>query len=438
MSFMLLGILNAQAGGASFPYRLQLFGTTGSESGKAALLDSSGNLIISSSNGGTIRSYLVLKLDATGAKVYGKAVGSTASITNYGADIDGSDNVYQNGTQFGGGVLGTTWNMFATKFNSSGNLQWQRNLGEGATNDQGTKVAVSSAGNGYYVGSVGSPAIVLKLNSSGTTQWGRVWGGSVSTYYGVGIDSSENVYACGASNTGYSSLTAHVVKYNSSGTVQWQRRYGDGTSQTLFDGVKVDSNGDVYAVGGTYLSSAGSQDGMIVKYNSSGTLQWARRIGSTQSDKYVDVAFDSDNNVYAVGEHRDPSGATKTRALIVKYNSSGTIQWQRILGTADYSIRAKGIVVDESNNLYITGEADGVGTGGDDAFILFVPNDGSLTGTYTIASVDCFYSASGLDNGSLSLTDAAGSQSTGNDNASNGVTSYSTLTPTLTEYRTDF
>ena len=77
-----------------------------------------------------------------------------------------------------------------------------------------------------------------------------------------------------------------MVKYNSSGTKQWTKQLGTPSTDTA-NGVATDSSGNVYVAGGTYggldgNTSAGVNDIFVVKYNSSGTKQWTNQLGSSR------------------------------------------------------------------------------------------------------------------------------------------------------------
>ena len=67
-----------------------------------------------------------------------------------------------------------------------------------------------------------------------------------------------------------------------------------------------------------------------MKYNSSGTKQWTKQLGSSGRDAASGVATDSSNNVYVTGSTEGGlDGNTDTGGFdlfVVKYNSSGTKQ----------------------------------------------------------------------------------------------------------------
>jgi len=73
------------------------------------------------------------------------------------------------------------------------------------------------------------------------------------------------------------------------------------------NGVATDSSGNVYVTGGTKggldgNTSAGNTDLFVVKYNSSGTKQWTKQLGSSSRDYDYGVATDSSRNVYVSGD----------------------------------------------------------------------------------------------------------------------------------------
>jgi len=68
----------------------------------------------------------------------------------------------------------------------------------------------------------------------------------------------------------------------------------------------------------------------VVKYNSSGTKQWTKQLGTSSDDSANGVATDSSGNVYVTGYTQGGldgnTSAGGTDIFVVKYNSSGTKQ----------------------------------------------------------------------------------------------------------------
>ena len=99
------------------------------------------------------------------------------------------------------------------------------------------------------------------------------------------MDNSSNIYVTGFTqggldnNTNLGSVSNDIilVKYNSSGTKQWIKQLGTGAVDTGND-VTVDSSGNIYVTGDTYggldgNTSAGNADIFLMKFNSDGVKQ---------------------------------------------------------------------------------------------------------------------------------------------------------------------
>lgn len=90
----------------------------------------------------------------------------------------------------------------------------------------------------------------------------------------------------------------------------WPTSAGGNLDDRVEDSV-VGPNGDVYVVGGfrgealfggaTFITSRGSEDIFVARYNQAGTLQWVKRAGSSRADRAIGVAVDEAGFVYVTG-----------------------------------------------------------------------------------------------------------------------------------------
>ena len=230
----------------------------------------------------------------------------------------------------------------------------------------------------------------------------------MATYFGssgndqglnVATDKSDNVYLCGTSATSGAGMEELIIaKYNSSGTIQWQRRLG-GSANDVAYGVATDSSDNVYVCGST-RSNSSNTDMIIAKYNSSGTIQWQRLLySSSGSDIARRITTDSSGNVYISG-HTNSIGQGNADLLIAKYNTSGTLQWQRIIGGtgAEYGY---GIAVDSSGGVYFGGS----GGSSADIFLAKYNSSGVIQWQrYLTYDWDSLYDLTIDDSGSLYFT----------------------------------
>src|SRR3984893_14076343 len=260
-----------------------------------------------------------------------------------GVTTDTSGNVYVTGSSLGSG--GTGLDYATVKYNSSGTQQWaSRYNGTAGGDDIAYAIAVDGSGNVYVTGSslgsggTGLDYATVKYNSSGTQQWAAIYNGTAGSNdiaYAIAIDSSLNVYVTGSSLGSSVGLDYATLKYNSSGTQQWASRYnGLANGDDIAYAMAVDSSLNVYVTGSSLGSSVGL-DYATVKYNSSGTQQWASRYNGPANgdDIAYAMAVDASNNVYVTGSSLGSSVGLDYAT--VKYNSSGTQQWaSRYDGTA--------------------------------------------------------------------------------------------------------
>ena len=108
-----------------------------------------------------------------------------------------------------------------------------------------------------------------------------------------------------------------------------------------------------------FISCNKSSDGSKSTDNTSWTT---KQLGTSSYDYGRGVTTDSSDNIYLTGyTHGGLDGNTssgKGDIFLLKYNSSGTKQWTKLLGTSSDD-RGNGVTTDSSDNIYVTGSTDG-------------------------------------------------------------------------------
>ncbi|MDZ4821936.1 MAG: SBBP repeat-containing protein, partial [Flavobacteriales bacterium] len=250
---------------------------------------------------------------------------------------------------------------------------------------------------------------MLLVKYSGTTEvWSQSWNGSANgdDYAAdVVIDGSGNIIICGATQVTSINYNAVVAKYNSSGTLQWASSYAG--SANLADGfvsIEKDNSNNYYVCGGT-LTTTEQSNFVTVKYNSSGTQQWASTYDySDLQDVAVKITVSSGVEVSRGSQANstdwkmttvrynlstgaqvsvnqtggDDEGVDKVTDAwtdgtytstgydwkVLKLDANLTVTWSATYnGNANQDDEAQSVKVDASSNVYVTGWATVTGQG---------------------------------------------------------------------------
>jgi hypothetical protein len=239
-------------------------------------------------------------------------------------------------------------------------------------------LAVSSSGavytSGYMTTTNGGNVLANHffkiVNGAITTK--RYYNNQTETNFGfIGAGSSDSAYIGG------DVVSAPITKINSSFGILWKFLYS-----SIDANQAVESNGNLY-VAATYSVSPFRV--AVVKLNAStGTLVWARVLSATSSCRGRCVAVDDSSNVYI-------GGGNSTDSVIIKVDSDGNLIWQRSVSIGVAS-EIKSIMVNTSTNtiyaLCLPNSSSNAYS-----FILSLPTDGSLTGTYSVGGTSVTYSS---------------------------------------------
>jgi hypothetical protein len=221
-----------------------------------------------------------------------------------------------------------------------------------ATSDGGyITIGQTTSNDGDIAGNHGNTDIsVIKVNSLGTVQWQKCFGGSNYEYGTSIIQTTDGGYIfCGNTESNDGDVTGNhgytdvwVVKLSATGIIQWQKCFGGTSSDLGFTMLQVSGGGYIFS-GFTYSNDGdvsgnhGSNDGWVVKLNSSGNIIWQKCYGGgsnesiyqlrpTSDGGYIFVGDSKSNDLYLNGNH---GGAD---AWVVKLDPSGNMQWQNLLG----------------------------------------------------------------------------------------------------------
>ncbi len=238
--------------------------------------------------------------------------------------------------------------VILSKIDSNGNYIW--NLASQHSNVGCTNIATDQEGNIYITGVFDSATVRLgsytltnpftpnyatflaKVNSSGNVVWGRTMlraypSGMDDVRFGQGgltIDGTGHVYVSGTFTLGASSIGAfplpstglfdndlYLSKYDSTGTLQWAKAFGNVSGYYLGNNLIAKPGGSLYisgqyqsspfVMGPTPLTSPTGYGFFLALLDSSGSPLWAKNMPGNMYDVINGMTSDKDMNIYLTG-----------------------------------------------------------------------------------------------------------------------------------------
>jgi hypothetical protein len=238
-------------------------------------VDSGGSVYVTGVSATNGNDAVLLKFDADGTLLWERTWGGAASDEGKAVATAADGSVYIAGSQtsFGASMFG----LFVVKFDSAGNLVWQR-IADGA---EGSAVAVGSDGSVYAAGTmarnqIGNFDIVaLKITTAGDQVWRRTYtAGDVADARGrLAVAPDGSIVVAGALQSikaGTPDITALIVKLSPDGNLVFDKQF-DGRVGETGDGVAVaPDDGTIYVAGTTTSFGAGSQDAFVLHIQATG------------------------------------------------------------------------------------------------------------------------------------------------------------------------
>lgn len=429
---------------------------------------------------GSHRSALYAANPVVAAETYyfAATVGGAAEGSG-GIDCDPDGNAYGVFETLSETLIGNR-DIYFYKRNSSGVFQWARRIGSSGQSWSSANISVTSYGYAWVlVVSSGYTAHLYMIDTANgdILAVNTVKGNDQSNFLIGGANASLEVndsqmFILGVAYTSGQAYDKHclIALDPSTGTIDWSRQITHNTSSTVIGGIGVSANGN----NPTIVFGSGA-DQYVVRYSTSGTVTWQKKLTYTSQDTARSIAVDSTGAVY-VGSNisggggvfvakiaSDGSSVSFTKTIsdilsgnlsvdaddnfyvtsrrdsvealfIAKFNSSGTLQYRRTITAASNTVNAVGKSATNATSLFI----GGTHTFSTADHILFeLPLDGTKTGTYSLNGKNFTYAentnvtvattpSATIATSTLSTSSTAGSSTT--------FTSYTTNTTSLTNY----
>lgn len=387
----------------------------------------------------------IVKINKDGKLLWTKTVGGPSS--DVGRSMvqtpDGGFAIAGWTNSFGAGGF----DFYVVRLDANGNLLWTKTIG-GSSGDQGWEI-INTADGGFAIAGQttsfgGSPNdfYVVKLDGSGNLQWDkRIGNNTADIAYSI-VQSPDGGYAvCGSTynwtgSGATSSLDYLIIKLDGTGNLVWSRWIQDPLDQKA-NHINLTSDGGFIVVGDGALpaSSGGGWNWHIygVKLNGSGVVEWAKYYGGQKIPNFSTDGSDYGESVVQTAEGGYLFGGwtfsfnydfaigkqVSTQMYFMKVDPSGNVQWTSILGDAEPDEGKKAIVTSDGGYA-IAGVSHPAVSGQGTDKIYFVKLDASNQTCCRSRTGGQFIKASGTSNTRGVVSPAGGTVSTGGTEGSGG------------------
>lgn len=309
---------------------------------------------------------ITIKYNSSGVQQWLTTYDGGCNSYDAGADlaVDNNGNVYVTGKSYNASA---NTDIVTIKYDPFGTQQWVTRYDHTAhLNDEGVKI---SARNGSVVVSgivqinstdykyavftcedVTGVQVASIINSTSSTGADQV--------NDMVQDTSGNIYIAGAIPVAGHGYDYSILKLNPTLNVVWQITYnGNDNLDDIAKALRIDALSNVFVTGYT-TSTIGGKNFATIKYNSSGTQQWIQTYNDTLNadDESNALVLDNSANVYVTGY--TTTAINHADYYTIKYNGSGTQQWAvNTDGDTHLDDKATGIAIDNTGRIAVTGQS---------------------------------------------------------------------------------
>ncbi|HYH57274.1 MAG TPA: hypothetical protein VD772_11720, partial [Anseongella sp.] len=349
--------------------------------------------------------FWVVKLDMNGTKQWDKTFGGSGSDNLYSV-IQTTDGGYLLAGLSTSGIDGDkteagrgSTDYWIVKLDASGTRLWDKTYG-GSADDRLYSVLQTTDG-GFLMGGYTTSGIsgdktsaliggydlwVIKTDGNGNKLWDKTYGGSGSEIFSTLRPTADGGYLIGgSSDSGISGDKSEasrgaedywILKINAAGTKQWDKTFGSTTNDNI-SSLSLTADGG-YILGGysdgnggdKSEASRGNYDFWVVKVSSNGSKQWDKTFGGSDSDSADEIIQTADGNYLMAGGSTSPVSGDKTLAnkgsmdtWLVKFGPTGTKLWDRTYGGTNYDYG--GLLAESADGSYLLAGSSFSGRNGD-------------------------------------------------------------------------
>ncbi len=223
-------------------------------------------------------------------------------------------------------------------------------LGISNTSDGGYILAGLTNSQDYGLSTKGGSDVwLVKMNAEGQVQWQKTYGGYFMEWTYKAVESEDGGFIFTGHTESWDGDVSGTLggasdiwmgKVDAAGDLVWEKRFRGTDVETSYDMVAAPGGG-AYIVGGTYSTeiegSKGMYDGLIIKINDQGTVEWSRAYGGTDDDVLRRIVLDTEGNLIVGGtiwsyDHDITGNKGMIDYWVMKVSPSGEVIWSKTYG----------------------------------------------------------------------------------------------------------
>lgn len=324
----------------------------------------------------TAFSYLTIEYDSTGKQIF-----ADRFVPN-GSDAIPTAIVRDNNTDVFvcGPVISSSFDIQILKYSFYQHGQIALTVDLGNTNDRLGGMVLDASGEMYLCGSNGQSIAIVKYDNDLNLIWKTVipdlTDASVVT---CKLDPHQNLLLAGYTRNPQGDCDILTAAVTPSGGVSWIKTYNgpDGKDDEAV-ALTIEKNGGVIVTGTSYSPNT-FNDIVTLWYTSDGSLRWVSRYNNlsyNHDDIPAGIALDKEQNIYIIGTTVRLN--TSDDILLLKYDTSGALQWLRYYnGPGDGADFGRAIAIDANDVVYVTGKIYG-GETSSNVLLVRYTTDGGL------------------------------------------------------------
>ncbi|UTW62780.1 S8 family serine peptidase [bacterium SCSIO 12741] len=286
--------------------------------------------------------------------------GNPVSVDWSKSTTDGSGNLISIGTTF---QLGSQYDILLIKYDSEGNVIWQRTIDVQSGPDYGINLTTNQNDDIYIVGAYYNPInssqdiYLEKFNSSGVSQW------SVSNQGNTAledipiqvIEDAGDLFVIAKVEGSTSGADIRAMKFDDQGVHDWTATYDFNGNSDVPVEANSDGNGGLL-ISGYSANSLSAWDMVVLEYDGTGVLTNSFRSAfGTGLDSPTSIAEDASGNLWLTGY---VTAVNDNRNIaVVKLNANLSLNWVREYDWEGHEDLGSRITVDAAGNAYVLGQS---------------------------------------------------------------------------------